>query len=38
MRVLAIPNPHFPPAQDAVALADTLLPDLDALTADAVAG
>jgi HAD superfamily hydrolase (TIGR01509 family) len=38
MRVLAIPNPHFPPAPDAVALADAVLPDLDALTHAAVAG
>jgi beta-phosphoglucomutase-like phosphatase (HAD superfamily) len=36
MRVIAIPNPHFPPAADALALADVTLPDLDALTADAV--
>jgi HAD superfamily hydrolase (TIGR01509 family) len=36
MRVLAIPNPHFPPADDALALADARLPDLDALTVEAV--
>jgi HAD superfamily hydrolase (TIGR01509 family) len=36
MRVLAVPNPHFPPADDAVALADAVLPDLGALTPDAV--
>jgi HAD superfamily hydrolase (TIGR01509 family) len=36
MRVLAIPNPHFPPAEDALALADAVLPDLDALTPVAV--
>jgi len=36
MRVLAIPNPHFPPAPDALQLADAQLPDLDALTEDAV--
>ena len=36
MRVLAIPNPHFPPAPDALQLADARLPDLDALTEDAV--
>jgi HAD superfamily hydrolase (TIGR01509 family) len=35
MRVLAIPNPHFPPAPDALALA-TVLPGLDALTPEAV--
>jgi HAD superfamily hydrolase (TIGR01509 family) len=31
MRVYAIPNPHFPPAPKALALADRVLPDLDAL-------
>jgi HAD superfamily hydrolase (TIGR01509 family) len=31
MRVLAIPNPHFPPAREALALADEVLPGLDAL-------
>jgi len=36
MRVIAIPNPHFPPAQDALALADLTLPDLDALTPAAI--
>jgi HAD superfamily hydrolase (TIGR01509 family) len=35
LRVLAVPNPHFPPAAEAVALA-TVLPDLAALTPDAV--
>ena len=38
MRVLAVPNPHFPPADEAVALADAVLPDLGALTPDAVEG
>jgi len=33
MRVLAIPNAHFAPAPDALALAAEVLPDLDALTA-----
>jgi HAD superfamily hydrolase (TIGR01509 family) len=37
MRVIAIPNPHFPPAADALALADVTLPDLDALTPATVA-
>ena len=37
MRVLAVPNPHFPPAADALAQA-TLLADLAALTPDAVEG
>jgi HAD superfamily hydrolase (TIGR01509 family) len=36
MRVIAIPNAHFPPAEDALALAAVTLPDLDALTADVV--
>ena len=31
LRVIAIPNPHFPPADEALALADEVLPDLDAL-------
>jgi HAD superfamily hydrolase (TIGR01509 family) len=31
LRVLAIPNPHFPPADDALALADEVFPDLDAV-------
>jgi HAD superfamily hydrolase (TIGR01509 family) len=31
LRVVAIPNPHFPPADEALALADEILPDLDAL-------
>jgi HAD superfamily hydrolase (TIGR01509 family) len=37
MRVIAIPNPHFPPADDALALADVTLPGLDALTPETVA-
>jgi HAD superfamily hydrolase (TIGR01509 family) len=32
--VIAIPNPHFPPSAEALALADVRLPDLDALTPD----
>ena len=36
LRVIAIPNPHFPPADDALALADVRLPDLDALTPDVI--
>jgi HAD superfamily hydrolase (TIGR01509 family) len=31
LRVLAIPNEHFPPAPEALALADEVLADLDAL-------
>jgi HAD superfamily hydrolase (TIGR01509 family) len=38
MRVVAIPNPHFPPAADAVALADVVLADLDALTPASAGG
>ena len=38
LRVIAIPNPHFPPAEEVVALADLVLPDLDAVTPDAVTG
>jgi hypothetical protein len=29
--VIAIPNPHFPPSDEALALADEVLPDLNAL-------
>jgi HAD superfamily hydrolase (TIGR01509 family) len=38
MRVVAIPNPHFPPADDALALAAVRLPDLNALTVDSAGG
>jgi HAD superfamily hydrolase (TIGR01509 family) len=38
MRVIAIPNPHFPPPADALALADTTLDSLDELTVEAVPG
>jgi HAD superfamily hydrolase (TIGR01509 family) len=31
LRVIAIPNPHFPPADEALALAEQILPDLDAV-------
>jgi HAD superfamily hydrolase (TIGR01509 family) len=31
LRVIAIPNPHFPPGDDALALADEVLPDLAAV-------
>jgi HAD superfamily hydrolase (TIGR01509 family) len=31
LHVIAIPNPHFPPAPEALALADKVLPDLDAV-------
>ena len=36
MRVIAIPNPHFPPPDDVLAQADVVLGSLDELTADAV--
>jgi HAD superfamily hydrolase (TIGR01509 family) len=38
MVVIAIPNREFPPSEDALALADRVLPSLDALTPDAVLG
>jgi HAD superfamily hydrolase (TIGR01509 family) len=36
MRVLALPNEHYPPAPDALALADVVLASLDELTVAAV--
>jgi HAD superfamily hydrolase (TIGR01509 family) len=36
MRVLAIPNAHYPPAADALALADVVLGSLEELTVEAV--
>lgn len=36
LRVLAIPNPHYPPAEDALALADVVLSSLDELTPELV--
>jgi len=36
MRVVAIPNRHFPPGADALAAADVVLDSLDALTAEAI--
>jgi HAD superfamily hydrolase (TIGR01509 family) len=36
MRVVAIPNPHFPPPEDALALADVVLDSLAGLTPGAV--
>jgi HAD superfamily hydrolase (TIGR01509 family) len=36
MRVVAVPNPHFPPDGEALALADVTLDDIAALTADVV--
>jgi HAD superfamily hydrolase (TIGR01509 family) len=36
--VIALPNPHFPPEADALALADATLASLEALTPEVVAG
>jgi hypothetical protein len=36
MRVIAIPNREFPPAEEALAAADRVLPSLDELTVDVV--
>ena len=38
MRVIAIPNAHYPPAAEALALADVVLERIDQLTPDAVRG
>ena len=38
MRVVAIPNAHYPPPADVLALADVVLDSLVGLTADVVAG
>jgi HAD superfamily hydrolase (TIGR01509 family) len=38
MRVLAIPNPQFPPAEDALALADDVLKSIRELTPERVEG
>jgi HAD superfamily hydrolase (TIGR01509 family) len=38
LRVLAIPNPHYPPAVDALSLADAVLGSLGELTPEAVSG
>lgn len=37
MRVIAVPHPGYPPDDDALALAWQVLPDLDALTVEALA-
>ena len=34
MRVFAVPNPHYPPGDDALALADVVLGSLGELTVD----
>jgi hypothetical protein len=36
MRVLAVPNPHFPPDEEAVAQADVVLRSVDELTPEVV--
>jgi beta-phosphoglucomutase-like phosphatase (HAD superfamily) len=36
MRVVAIPNPHFPPDDEALAGADVVLPSIEQLTVDVV--
>ena len=36
MRVVAIPNPHFPPDEDAVGQADVVLRSIDELTPEAI--
>jgi HAD superfamily hydrolase (TIGR01509 family) len=36
MRVIAIPNPHYPPSEDTLALADVVLKSLDELTPEVV--
>jgi beta-phosphoglucomutase-like phosphatase (HAD superfamily) len=38
MRVVAIPNPHFPPDAEALALADVVLASIEELSTDAVRG
>jgi HAD superfamily hydrolase (TIGR01509 family) len=38
LRVIATPNPHFPPDPDALALADVVLDSIDELTVELVAG
>ena len=38
MRVLAIPNPSYPPDEEALALADVTIRSLDELTVDVVSG
>ena len=38
MRVVAIPNPHFPPDDESLALADVVVASIDELTVEVVAG
>jgi HAD superfamily hydrolase (TIGR01509 family) len=37
MKIIAIPNPHFPPGDDVLATADVVLPSIEALTPSVVA-
>ncbi|MBC8090447.1 MAG: HAD family phosphatase [Pseudonocardia sp.] len=37
MRVVAVPNPHYPPAADALALASIVVPDVRDVTPDLIA-
>jgi HAD superfamily hydrolase (TIGR01509 family) len=36
MKVIAIPNPHFPPDEESLSLADVVVPSLEELTPDVV--
>ena len=38
MRVIAIPNPHFPPAAEAIADADVVLRSIGELTPEVIEG
>jgi hypothetical protein len=38
MRVVAIPNPTYPPGDEALSLADVTIGSLDELTVDVVSG
>jgi hypothetical protein len=36
MKVIAVPNPHFPPDSEALALADLVVPSIGELTPELV--
>jgi len=38
MRVIAVPNPHFPPDADALALADAVVPAIGEVTVELISG
>jgi len=38
MRVVAVPNPHFPPDAESLALADAVVPSMNELTPGVLAG